>query len=267
MKRRKFLASSMAAAAIGMNSPKLNAFQGPTDSKSRDFYVLRRYYIRGGPQQRSTMSFFQQALVPALNRAGISPVGVFNLTVGMLTPSVYVLLPSSSLEQMAVVEDRLLQDSEYQKAGAEFLGANNDEPAFERIDSSLMQAFQGWPKLAVPPAKAAGTPRIFEMRSYEGTSEKLYRTKVDMFHNGEFEAFRKAGMSFVFGAEVLVGQRLPKLTYMVAFENLEVRDKKWAAFFATDEWKRLSSDAKYSVPGLVANNSIEILTPAPFSQI
>ena len=268
MERRKFLASSIAAAAVGLNSPaSLHAFQGAGESKAREFYVLRHYFIRSGPQQSATNPFFQNALIPALNRAGISPVGVFNLTIGEPGPSVFVVLPSASLEDLAEVEDRLLQDSEYQKAGAEFLGAGNAEPAFERVESSLMHAFQGWPKLTVPPAKAAGTPRIFELRSYEGVSEHLYRLKVDMFHHGEFDAFRKAGFQMVFAGEVLVGQRLPKLTYMVSYESLDERTSKWAAFFASEEWKRLASNPKYSVPGLVSNNSIQILTPAQYSQV
>jgi hypothetical protein len=268
VERRKFLASSIAAAAVGMTSPaNLHAFQGTAESKAREFYVLRHYFIRSGPQQSATSPFFQEALIPALNRAGINPVGVFNLTIGAPGPSVFVIMPSSSLENLVEIEDRLLQDSEYQKAGAAFLGAGNAEPAFERVESSLMHAFQGWPTLTVPPAKAAGTPRIFELRSYEGASEQNYRTKVEMFHHGEFDAFRKAGFQVVFAGEVLVGQRLPKLTYMVSYESLDERTRKWAAFFASDEWKHLISNAKYSAPGLVSNNSIEILTPAQYSQI
>ncbi len=273
MERRKFLASSVAAAAVGFSAPaSLHAFQGAMNSGSagspaRQFYVLRHYLIRSGPQQSAANPFFRDALIPALNRAGISPVGVFNLTIGEPGPSFFVLMPGSSLENLAEIEDRLLQDAEYQKAGAAFLGASNEQPVFERIESSLTRAFEGWPELVVPPAKAADTPRIFELRSYEGSSEEIHRLKVDMFHHGEFAAFRRAGFDMVFASDVLIGQRLPKLTYMVSYASLDDRTKKWAAFFASPEWKELAGSAKYSMQGMVSNNSIQILTPAPYSQI
>jgi hypothetical protein len=268
VERRKFLASSVAAAAVGLNLPaELNAFQGSADSQARQFYVLRHYYVRAGTQQSATNPFFQNALIPALNRAGISPVGVFGLTIGAPGPSVFVLMPSSSLENLVEIEDRLLDDSEYQKAGGAFLGASNQEPAFERIESSLTHAFQSWPKLTVPPAKAAGTPRIFELRSYEGSSEHMHRVKVEMFQTGEFAAFRSAGFEMVFASNVLIGERLPKLTYMVSYASLDDRTKLWDAFFSSAEWKKLAGNPKFSMPGLVSNNSIQILTPAPYSQV
>ena len=38
--------------------------------------------------------------IPALNRLGMSPIGVFNLTIGSETPILYVLIPSTSLETL-----------------------------------------------------------------------------------------------------------------------------------------------------------------------
>lgn len=253
-----------------MSAPAgLQAFQGAASrgSGKREFYLLRRYSLRAGPQATTANEYFRDALVPALNRAEITPVGVFTLTIGLQTPATYVLMPSQSLEALVQIEDRLLQDAEYQKAGAAFLGATNKEPAFDRIESSLMRSFEGYPSLTVPPSKAAGTPRIFEMRNYEEVTERVYRLKVDQFHSGSFDAFKKVGFDRVFFGEVLVGSRMPKLIYMISCANLAERDQKWQAFFATPEWKRVSTDPKFAIPGLVANNTQEILAPTPYSQI
>src|SRR6202049_2865266 len=131
MERRKFLASSLAASAIAVTVPGnfAEAAQRATQTKGREFYQLRRYHLNSGPQRKLCDDFFREALIPALNRLSISPVGVFDLSIGPETPTIYVLMPSSSPEALATVESRLAQDSEYAKVGAAFLNAPAKEPA------------------------------------------------------------------------------------------------------------------------------------------
>jgi hypothetical protein len=266
MDRRKFLASSAAIGALGLPSG-LQAFQGSTDTKDRDFYLLRRYSLSSGPPQQAATAYFRDALVPALNRAGITPVGVFAMTLGAATPSIDVLMPSTSVDTLITLEDRLADDAEYQKAGSAFLNAPNEQPPFGRIECSLMQAFKAWPKLTLPPTTAKNEPRVFEMRSYESADQTNHRLKVDMFNNGECEVFRNAGFKNVFFADVLVGQRMPKLTYIVSYGSITERQERWTAFQTSDGWKELSHRPKYSVPGMLSNITDEILTPTPYSQI
>ncbi len=95
--------------------------------------------------------FFRDVLIPAVSRLGIGPVGVFDLSIGPETPSIYILMPSTSAETLATVETHLAQDAEYMKAGSAFLNAPAKEPAFDRMESSFLQAFEKWPRL-VPPA-------------------------------------------------------------------------------------------------------------------
>jgi NIPSNAP len=266
MDRRKFLASSAAAGALGLPGG-LQAFQGSTDTSGRDFYLLRRYSLSSGPPATAAGAYFRDALVPALNRAGISPVGVFSMTLGAATPSIDVLMPSTSVETLIQLEDRLADDAEYQKAGSAFLNAPNEQPAFGRIESSLMYAFKAWPKLTLPPATAKKEPRIFQMRSYESANQTNHRLKVDMFNSGECEVFRNAGFHNVFFADVLVGQRMPKLTYIVSYGSVTERDERWTAFRTSEGWKKLSGSPKYDVPGMLSNITDEILTPTAYSQI
>ena len=133
--------------------------------------------MQSGRQQKLTDAFLKDALVPALNRLGIASVGVFNLTIGPVTPTFYVLMAAASVETLTTSEARLGQDAEYLKAGAPFLTAPADEPPLIRIESSLMVAFEGWPKLKLPAATAEHKERIFELRTYESPSDQDHRHK------------------------------------------------------------------------------------------
>jgi len=113
MQRRTFLTSSLAAAALSA-APAGNSQSAPADAsaKARLYYELRRYQLSSGPQKKICDDFFQNALIPAANRLGVTPVGVFNLTIGPETPAMYVLLPSPSLEILVNAEGRLARDAE-----------------------------------------------------------------------------------------------------------------------------------------------------------
>ena len=195
MKRRKFLVSTWAASVGGVGAARL-AFPVPQDAaneKGREYYELRRYRLQSGPQVKLVHDFFREAMLPALNRLGISPVGVFNVAIGPASPTLYLLLPSASLENLINVRFLLERDVEFSKAGAAFLNAPAVTPAFVHAESSLMIAFAGKPRLTVPPATAENHPRVFELRTYESPTDQDHQRKVEMFHSGEFDVFEKAG--------------------------------------------------------------------------
>ena len=269
MERRKFLASSLAASALAVTTAGsyAEAAQAAVQGKGREFYQLRRYHLNSGPQRKLCDDFFRDALIPALNRFSISPVGVFDLSIGPETPTIYVLMPSTSADTLATIETHLGQDLEYMRAGAAFLNAPAKEPAFDRIESSFLQAFEKWPKIVLPAATAKNGPRVFELRIYEGATDQDHKRKVEMMQSGESEIFNKAGVEQVFYSDTLVGARLPNLTYMLAFDSMADRDKKWAAFRASDEWKALSTSPRYAFEAIVSNINNFILTPTPYSQI
>ena len=267
MQRRSFLASSIVASARVLNaSPRPFSSQGAA-GESREYYELRRYHLLRGPQVKLAEGFFREALGPALNRMGISPVGVFEVEIGPESPALYVLIPSASLETLLSVESRLNRDADYLKAGAGFLNAPAQQPAFVRMENSLMVAFEGMPRLRVPPATAEHRARIFELRTYESPTPQDHVRKVEMFNSGEFDVFEKAGFWQVFYGDTLIGSRLPNLTYMLCFEDLADRNKKWEAFRSLPEWKKLSSLPRYTFEEIVSNITNVILKPAPYSQI
>jgi hypothetical protein len=269
VQRRTFLASSVAASALAVKASDraLPGSQGAAPAKSREYYELRRYQLRNGPQTKLAHDFFGEGMVPGLNRLGISPVGVFTAEIGPVSPALYVLMPSASIETLVNVDFRLNQDADYIKAGTAFLNAPAQQPAYVRMESSLMVAFEGMPKLMVPPATAERRSRMFELRTYENPSDQDHVRKVEMFNQGEFDVFEKAGFWQVFYGDTLVGSRLPNLTYMLSFDDLADRTKKWNAFRAAPEWKKLSTSPRYSFEEIVTNITNVILSPAPYSQI
>ena len=258
MHRRQFLASSSLAAS---------ALAAPQGGASREYYELRRYQLMSPVQRKLTDAYLREALVPGLNRLGIRPVGVFNVDIGIESSTIYVLIPSTSLEALALVESRLARDAEYMKAGAPFLNAPASQPAFVRVESSLMIAFEGRPRLAVPPVTAGHGARVFELRTYESPSQQDHVRKVEMFHSGEFDIFEKAGFWQVFYGDTLIGPRMPNLTYMLAFPDLSQRSALWKAFQTAPKWKELSSSPRFNYEPIVNNVTNQILRPAGYSQI
>jgi len=268
MKRREFLTSSVAAAGLGTLLAGANVeAQEPGATVAREFYELKLYHLRRGPKTELFDRFYKEASIPALNRAGIERVGVFNLTVGPETPTMYVLLIHKSPESVMALTDKLAADEEYHKAGAEFINAPAGDPAYIRVESSLMAAFTGMPKLEVPALGDGNKSRLFELRTYESHSKKANRKKIEMFEKGEIAIFRRNGVQPVFFGETLIGSRLPNLTYMVVFENQAAHDKNWAAFGSDPEWKKLSHTPGYTDGEIVCNISNVFLRPAAYSQI
>jgi hypothetical protein len=266
--RRTFLASGVATAALAAAGESVG--QPPAASGAREYYQIVRYQLQTGPQTKLAESYFGDALIPALRRMGMGPVGAFKLDYGSETPVFYLLIPGRSVEALATVDLRLAQDANFLKTAEPFWNAPAVAPAFLRVESTLLAAFEGWPRLT-PPATAASSvansKRIFQLRTYESPSYQAHVRKVEMFHKGEFEIFQKAGCHPVFFGDTLIGSRLPNLTYMLSFDNMQELEKGWAAFSADPDWKKLQDSPRYNYEAIVSNISNLILSPLAASQI
>jgi NIPSNAP. len=265
MKRREFLTSSLAASTLAFASQAQS--QTPSAAGAREYYHLRKYHMQNGPQTKLTESFVADALIPALNRLGIAPVGAFHLDLGPETPTLYVLMPSTNLETLVNIDHKLVEDETFMKAAEPFWSAPATAPAFIRTESSLLSAFPGHPKLTPPPSTATHGKRVFQLRTYESPSFADHVRKVEMFHKGEFEIFQKAGFDQVFYGDTLIGPRMPNLTYMLSYPELSDLTEKWKAFSSDPDWKKLSSNPRYAFEQIVSNISNLILSPASYSQI
>ncbi len=178
MQRRSFLKSALATSAATLASSA--SAQAPASS-AREYYQLRKYTLRSGPQGKLSDQFFSSALIPALNRLGLNSIGAFKVQFGPQTPTTYILIPGTKLETVVDVDLLLAKDAEFLKAAEPFWTAPAKEPPFQRIESTLLKAFEGYPKLTVP---AKASKRIFQLRTYESATPLDHIRKVEMFHHG-----------------------------------------------------------------------------------
>jgi len=264
VKRRHFLAASIAASTLAAAGETVAQAAA---SPRREFYQFRRYNLLSGQQLKLTESYFSGALIPALARLGLGPVGAFKLDIGPETPAYYLLIPGPAVEPLAELDLHLAEDAEFLAVAAPFWNATSTAPAFQRAEISLLAAFEGWPKLTPPPAAATKAKRIFQLRTYESPSNGEHVRKVEMFHSGEFEIFLNAGFHPVFFGDMLIGSRLPSLTYMLSFGDLAELDAKWDVFRNDPAWKKLSSNPRFAFDSIVSNITNLIVSPLDCSQI
>lgn len=263
MERREFVKSALVSASVASGA----AFASDAEKKPREmhqeFYQLRQYTLRTGPQLSLIQSYFEKALIPALNRAQMAPVGAFRLDIGPQTPTYFALIPSPSVEALVTLDTRLGNDPEYVRAASGFRDAPASAPAFERAERTLLSAFSGWPAI-VAPKKGK---RIFQLRTYESASQVAHARKVQMFNEAEIGIFSRSGLNPVFFGDTLIGARMPSLTYMLTFTDVAELNERWSVFGSDPAWKELSHRPGNTDPEIVSNISNLYLSPLSCSQI
>jgi len=245
--------------------------QGGSDATPPSVYEWRQYSLKNGTGARRLDDYLQNALVPALNRLGHAPIGVFQVTFGMPTPTFFVLTPSTApggADSLLGREAKLDGDEAYQKAAAPYLDAVAADPVYTRQDVAILSAFPQFPRISVPAATASKGPRMFELRTYESHNERAHRAKVKMFAElGEIDIFRRTGLTPVFFSRTIAGGRMPSLVYMLVHENMAAREKNWGAFAGDPAWRTLAQTPGFSDADIVSNITTVFLRPAAYSQV
>jgi len=235
----------------------------------QDIFSIRIYQLKNAQQEQRVDQYLKNALVPALHRLGITQVGVFrpvdNDTAAVRR--IYVLMSFRSLDQFAALQTRLEKDAQYQQDGKDYLDASYDSIPYLRIESILLQAFPGMTHLAAPSSLTSPkTQRIYELRSYEGPTEKYFSNKVAMFNKGdEIGLFKKLDFNAVFYASVIAGAHMPNLMYMTSFDDMAAREAHWKAFFGDPYWKQLVAQPQYQHN--VSHVDIIFLHPTEYSDL
>ena len=216
---------------------------------NRDFYQLKIYSIENEQQELRMDKFLKEAYLPAMHRAGIEDVGVLKPVKGeeMVGKLIYVLIPFKSIDQFEKLGDVLLQDMRYQKIGDDYINAAHDDTPYQRIESIILRSFNSFPEHGNPTHSTPVSERVYELRSYQGATEKYYEKKVEMFNEGkEAQLFIDLEFQPLFFGEVISGKDMPNLMYMITFENSESQKKHWDTFVKSDEWNKLSGDPQYA---------------------
>jgi len=213
------------------------------DHDKPQYYELRVYTTQSGSQQQRINEYWQQAGVPAYNRLGIQPIGVFTESQDSATNRIYVLIPYDSLEDFTSLPKKLGADADYQARAAVFLNAPKTNAAYEGLQTSLLVAFDGMKHLNAPPPDKK--PGVFELRTYISPSEGKGLNKMQMFENGEIELMKEVGLAPVFYGRTLSGPVMPSLVYMTCGEDPDAHKQHWSAFGAAPVWQRLKDDPHY----------------------
>jgi hypothetical protein len=254
MRRRSVLTLPLGAALL----------QGQESGAAASAFIELRYFqMRSGPQVTRTTEYLRNGWLPAAQRAGMGPMGFFNSLVGPESPFILALTSYASFAAMGASHGKLAADKEFQAAQDEY----NAEPGYVRMESSLLMAFPSMPAVEVPPTGEGHAARTFELRTYESPTEKTLARKVKMFGDGEIAAFRRGGMLPVFFGTTLIGRNLPNLTYMLAYDDWQAREKNWSAFGKDPGWLKLRATPGLSDAEIVSNITNAILRPLPFSPI
>jgi NIPSNAP len=257
MRRRSFLA--VPAGAMLM--------QGQNSTAAQPAIIeLRYFYLRSGKQVERTNQYLRDGWLPAARRAGIQATGFFNSVVAPQSPFVLALTSFPSLAAIGELARKLAADKEFQAANDEY-NSTGGELSYIRMENSLLLAFPAMPEVEVPPTDGKRSPRVFELRTYESPNDKTLERKVKMFGDGEIAAFRRSGMLPVFFGTTIVGRDLPKLTYMLAYDNWQARETNWSAFGKDPGWQKLRATPGLSDAEIVSNISNAVLRPLPFSPI
>lgn len=190
MHRRNFLTTS-SAAGLATGS---TAAAGP-DSEGSQIFEVRCYRLRfsKADQYGRLTGFLESEHLPMSERVGIVQ-GYFRVLLGEFAPRLYTLSVYESLADMGEKMQAKQADKVWSKAAMEF--GSHAEPAYDRVESWLLRAFDGMKRIE-PPEKPE-KPRIYDLRLYEQETFWDTQEKMGMFNEEEIQIFRDCGIHPLF---------------------------------------------------------------------
>jgi hypothetical protein len=262
--QKRFFAPILAA-GLGLWLANASSAAAPAAERPT-YFALKVYHLKTNRQEAVIDSFLQRQYLPTLHAAGIATIGVFK-PIGNDTAAdrrVYVFTPFTSLKQWEKIDQET--SAKLLATGGTYENTAYNNPAYTRQETILLKAFDEMKTLTAPKLSTPKNERVYELRSYEGASEKIFRNKVRMFNaGGEIKLFDRLGFNAIFYSEVLFGPKMPNLMYMTSFDNMATREAHWKAFGADPEWKKLSSLPEYQ--NNVSHIDITFLRPAAYSDL
>ena len=106
---------------------------------------------------------------------------------------------------------------------------------------------------------------IYELRVYKCIPGRLLALN-NRFANITLKIWEKHGIKQAGFWTTLVGESNQELYYLLVWESLADREKKWNAFQADPEWLAKRAETEKDGP-IVANVSNQFLTPTTYSSV
>ncbi len=235
---------------------------------AKQYYEVRSYVLGESGDPEAIDDYLQKALLPALKRQDVGPVGVFSNAESDSSRNprvIVVVIPHSNIDAITKVNANIEADAEYQSDAKVYLDRGPKDSPYQRIQSELLVAMKCWPELKVPDESLSNPERVFELRVYESANERIGHLKVEMFNEGEVPIFLDCDITPIFIGQAVVGQYTPNLTYLTMYGSDEARKASWRQFLQHPDWKVLSGVEKYK--GTVSKIHKYVLSPKSFSQM
>jgi hypothetical protein len=258
MERRAFIEASVATVCSATG-----VVANVKPEESPELYELRTYTLKPA-RQPDLDDYLKKAFIPAVKRLGAGPVGAFTEPTENGVLRMFVLVVHKTPESAATLPNRLAADADYLKNAGAYLSAKADDPVYLRIESSLLAAIAGMPKMDRPDASK---PRLLNLRVYESHNERSAAKKIEMFEKSELAIFRRVGLMPVFFASAVLGAAMPNLTYMLVFPDEPGRKAAWDRFRVDPDWLKLKAIPEYADKEIVSRITNRILTPTAYSEI
>ncbi|HTD94365.1 MAG TPA: NIPSNAP family protein [Chitinophagaceae bacterium] len=233
-----------------------------------EFYQLTIIHFQTAAQEHSIDSFLQQAYLPALHKEGVEKIGVFKGRANDTSANkiICVVIPVRAFDKLFQLSAALAKNKDYQAASTPYADAPYSSPPYTRIENILLQDFPTETPLQAPSLNGPRKDRVYELRSYESPTEKLFQNKVKMFTAGdEIGLFKRLNFNAIFYGQVIAGSKMPNLMYMTSFENMADRDAHWKSFGDDQQWKKLSALPEYQHN--VSHIDITFLYPVEYSDL
>jgi NIPSNAP len=121
------------------------------------------------------------------------------------------------------------------------------------------------PGVAVSITIPGGNLMIYEMRVYRTVPGRL-PALLKRFENTTLKLWDKHGIKQAGFFTTLIGDSNQELTYLLAWDSLADREKKWNAFMADPQWISARAESEKDGP-ILQNASNQILQPTSFSAV
>ena len=106
---------------------------------------------------------------------------------------------------------------------------------------------------------------IYELRIYEAAPGKLPELNA-RFRDHTLRIFARHGLDVVGFWTYAHGGWSDQLVYLMRFEDMADRDRKWASFMADEEWQRVRAESQREGP-LTTRIRSDILAPTDYSPL
>lgn len=106
---------------------------------------------------------------------------------------------------------------------------------------------------------------LYELRIYDCCPGRL-PALLKRFDTATLKIWERHGIRQAGFWTTVIGENNNRLYYLLAWESLAEREKKWATFMADPEWIAARAASEADGP-ILANVSSQILAPAAFSSV